>query len=325
MDTPGFDDTNRSDHTILESITSWLVKSYREGKKLSGILYLHRIIDPRMHGSSLRTFRTFQRLCGSSFHKQVILGTTFWNVMQLNLESEAIACERFAQLIGPNGFWKPMIDEGSKAIKIPDTRREAREMLQSFADMDRSLLQIQNEMNIANLSLNSTTAAKGLENPDVDTETSTLQHEAAWLKQIHGIVMTQKAEIDAIRNTAAKEQTKFAQEIQEMKANMELMKETSAYAFQAQQSQWKTTFMQYMTEQFEAAQRRAVLEREEAQKATEKRKLVAQCQALIRQLHTGQERKTVMIHVQELGPVHGACSHCGGNISGMGNYSKQMA
>lgn len=41
VDTPGFDDTNRSDTDVLKAIATWLTKSYAKDVRLNGILYLH--------------------------------------------------------------------------------------------------------------------------------------------------------------------------------------------------------------------------------------------------------------------------------------------
>jgi hypothetical protein len=55
IDTPGFDDTNRSDTEVLKEIARWLVASYKGKILLNGIIYLHRITDIRMQGRPGRT------------------------------------------------------------------------------------------------------------------------------------------------------------------------------------------------------------------------------------------------------------------------------
>ncbi|KAF8858316.1 hypothetical protein BDZ45DRAFT_785836, partial [Acephala macrosclerotiorum] len=64
IDTPGFDDTKRDDYDIFPSLTSYLASSYRSGRKLNGIPYLHHIIDQKMQGSALRNLTMFRKLCG---------------------------------------------------------------------------------------------------------------------------------------------------------------------------------------------------------------------------------------------------------------------
>jgi hypothetical protein len=45
VDTPGFNDTYRSDNEVLKELADWLLKSYQDGVKINGIIYLHRISD----------------------------------------------------------------------------------------------------------------------------------------------------------------------------------------------------------------------------------------------------------------------------------------
>ena len=51
VDTPGFDDTEMSDFQILHAIAAWLEKSCEKGRRLNGLVYLHRITNTRMSGS----------------------------------------------------------------------------------------------------------------------------------------------------------------------------------------------------------------------------------------------------------------------------------
>lgn len=61
IDTPGFDDTNRSDIETLRSISHYLSISYANRVSISGILYLHRVSDVRLH------FKMAEHLSRSTF------------------------------------------------------------------------------------------------------------------------------------------------------------------------------------------------------------------------------------------------------------------
>ncbi|KAH9205376.1 P-loop containing nucleoside triphosphate hydrolase protein [Leptodontidium sp. 2 PMI_412] len=76
VDTPGFSDTNFSDTEILRRIAAWMKDTYDDGFLLSGIIYLHRIIDPRMEGPSLKNLRMMKKLCGANSLSNVVLATT---------------------------------------------------------------------------------------------------------------------------------------------------------------------------------------------------------------------------------------------------------
>ena len=83
VDTPGFDDTQKTDTEILtmicrlanrnvsiQVIPSWktlihiIYYRYKRDIKLAGILYFHRISDNRVAGTPLKNIRMFQKLCG---------------------------------------------------------------------------------------------------------------------------------------------------------------------------------------------------------------------------------------------------------------------
>ncbi|KAF9531058.1 hypothetical protein CPB83DRAFT_918629 [Crepidotus variabilis] len=78
IDTPGFDDTTKSDLEILRSVANYLEKSYKDEKKLAGVIYMQRISDPRMGGTATRNVRMFRKLCGHTSMQSTIIATTFW-------------------------------------------------------------------------------------------------------------------------------------------------------------------------------------------------------------------------------------------------------
>jgi hypothetical protein len=141
VDTPGFNDTNRSDSEILKELAEWLLESYREGLKISGIIYLHRISAPRMEGSALRNLRMFRKLCGEDFLQNVILGTTFWDIV-----GEETGTARENELLETDGFFKQMKDRGCDVVRITDDRDECLELLSRFAAKQPSVMRIQKEL-----------------------------------------------------------------------------------------------------------------------------------------------------------------------------------
>ena len=55
IDTPGFDDSSKTDSMILTEISRLLAAQYEAGVSLKGVIYLHRISDVRYSGSSVKT------------------------------------------------------------------------------------------------------------------------------------------------------------------------------------------------------------------------------------------------------------------------------
>jgi len=159
VDTPGFDDTDRSDLEILTMIGDWLAITYKKRIKLTGIIYLHRISDNRMAGAPHKNIRMFGELCGSSAAHCVILATTMWDRTQHNT-----AELRENQL--RDNFWKPMMDRGSHIERFANTPQSARMILDKLigAQSNRETLLLQEELVDLRRRLNETKAGVSLYN-----------------------------------------------------------------------------------------------------------------------------------------------------------------
>lgn len=101
----------------MDRLLTWLDSSYKQGTRLNGLIYLHRISDPRMAGSSMKHLSMFRRLCGSDNFKNVILGTTFWG----NIKG-TIGEERERELSTSNQMWGSMVKKGSKVVRVLEDR-----------------------------------------------------------------------------------------------------------------------------------------------------------------------------------------------------------
>lgn len=53
--------------------------SYKQNRKLSGVIYLHRITDPKMGGVSRRSFRMMSELCGDNNFRNTVIVTNMWD------------------------------------------------------------------------------------------------------------------------------------------------------------------------------------------------------------------------------------------------------
>ncbi|KAF6806998.1 hypothetical protein CMUS01_14236 [Colletotrichum musicola] len=133
LDTPGFDDTYRTDKSVLRSLVSWLSLTYKNNIRLHGILYLHRITDPRMQGSAKGSLTLFRRLCGADNLKQVMLVTTMWN----KLDNDKVGVAREKELVENEEFWGCMVKRGSRVERHDDTAESARRLIDLFFARDR--------------------------------------------------------------------------------------------------------------------------------------------------------------------------------------------
>lgn len=159
FDTPGFDDTTRSDTEVLRLLASWLAMSYKKGVRLSGIIYMHRISDPRMSGSTLRNLRIFKKLLGEVSMSNVILVTSFWDTVDLNLGKE-----REQELIQSHYFWGGLVAKGSRVARSSADPRSALAILETFSSYDYGVvLDIQRELVEEGLALYQTQAGACLD------------------------------------------------------------------------------------------------------------------------------------------------------------------
>ncbi|KAH7084617.1 P-loop containing nucleoside triphosphate hydrolase protein [Paraphoma chrysanthemicola] len=142
VDTPGFDDSSRSDSEILREVALWLNKAHESHLKLAGIIFLHRISDVRVGGSGVRNIKIFQRLCGDESLASVVLATTFWD-----MTLEKVGNDHEAELKKQPALWKHMVDHGSVVIRQDDGKASALKIIQYLIDRKKPVtLDIQREM-----------------------------------------------------------------------------------------------------------------------------------------------------------------------------------
>lgn len=154
LDTPGFDDTYKSDGEILAEIARWLSKTlssslissftclrgtnrYRDGVKLSGILYLHRITDNRMANSLIRNLRMFQELCGGDAFSNVIFVTTHWDACKRGGDSREQELR--------NNYWKLFLQGGSQMLRFENAKSSAWNIINALPSTQKPL-KIQREL-----------------------------------------------------------------------------------------------------------------------------------------------------------------------------------
>ncbi|KIW14312.1 hypothetical protein PV08_07094 [Exophiala spinifera] len=164
IDTPGFDDTNRSDTEVLGDIAYWLARAYTQHMQLAGIIYLHRITDVRMQGSALRNLRLFKELCGQDELRSVILATTHWTHGEGNSVSEEVGRGRVKELETTKEFWGGMIERGSRVEKHDGSEASALRIVSNLVSRHDSVtLKIQRQMVDEKRSLFETAAGQELQ------------------------------------------------------------------------------------------------------------------------------------------------------------------
>ncbi|KAI6132515.1 hypothetical protein EDD16DRAFT_1891037 [Pisolithus croceorrhizus] len=157
IDTPGFDDTNRKERDILTHISAYLANTYEQGVKLTGIIYMHRISDTRMTGTSRRNFRLFRELCGKDAFKNILI------VTNMGKDDELEACnERERELATDDKYYKPMLDGGARMVRHNGTPDSAKAIISQLINKGEVTLVGQREIVDEHKEFSGTTVGKEL-------------------------------------------------------------------------------------------------------------------------------------------------------------------
>lgn len=187
IDTPGFDDTTRDDTDVLREIADWLTVVYEKRLDLRGVIYLHRITDPRMQGSAMKNLFMFKKLCGPEGLKNVILATTMWENV-----ADKDGNRREVELRDTPHYWKTMIEKhGSRMVRHQNCRKSAQQIIDSLLQSAEPITYaIQNEMVDQGKDLDQTSAGKELsiiqaeERERFDRQLESLKRDMAEAKEL---------------------------------------------------------------------------------------------------------------------------------------------
>jgi len=144
IDTPGFDDSERSDTDILTLVANYMAKTYEQGMLLTGIIFLQPINQPRLQGSEKKRTRLFKKLLGEGAYSRVVIATTMWD--QVPSEEEGLA--RQTQRSTRADVWGDMVGLGARVVRHDDNQRSAASIIASLAKFSAKPveLQIQKEL-----------------------------------------------------------------------------------------------------------------------------------------------------------------------------------
>ncbi|KIM23084.1 hypothetical protein M408DRAFT_28197 [Serendipita vermifera MAFF 305830] len=147
IDTPGFDDTEKPETEVLDSLASYLRDLHGADKKVTGILYLHDISSKRMGGMARKNFELFRKLCGTKALKNVIIVTTMWD----QVDSQ-VGAAREEELKTDEGFFELALREKAGIRRHDGTLESAQCILRSFFGNKPVPLRIQVQMVLDKLS-----------------------------------------------------------------------------------------------------------------------------------------------------------------------------
>ncbi|KAI9787690.1 MAG: hypothetical protein M1839_000221 [Geoglossum umbratile] len=143
IDTPGFDDTYKSDADILQLIANYLATTYEQGVLLTGLILLQPINGNRVQGSERKRTRLFKKVCGPDAFSRIVIATTMWNQIQ----SDALGERRAQERIDNTEFWGDMVEKGAKVIRHDDNKNSAHNIIKKLIHYSSPVeLQIQTEL-----------------------------------------------------------------------------------------------------------------------------------------------------------------------------------
>ncbi|KAF8842100.1 P-loop containing nucleoside triphosphate hydrolase protein [Paxillus ammoniavirescens] len=206
IDTPGFDDTTLTDTDVLRLIAAYLVTTNKQGARLVGVIYMHRISDLRLTGSALRDFRMFQELCGEEAYPNVLIVTNMWQ----NVTAEE-GNDRERELATKDIFFRPILDKHAKMLRHENTQKSAHSIIQNLVEKEPVVLQIQRELG-EGMDITQTAAFKQL-----DKEMSELaaRHKKELEDLREEMAEAERSQDEETRNELQEEMRKVEAELQQ--------------------------------------------------------------------------------------------------------------
>ncbi|KAJ3525844.1 hypothetical protein NMY22_g10407 [Coprinellus aureogranulatus] len=279
VDTPGFDDTKKSDTDILKMIAQFLTHSYEEGKKLAGVIYIHRISDFRVGGTSSRNFSMFRKLCGDSTLKNVVVMTNMWGEV-----SKELGEARERELASEDEFFKPVLDNDARMVRHDGTLASAQALIRHFLSNIPEALQIQREIVEEKKDILETAAGEAL-NKDLIEQRKRHEREMADLEQEHKDALDAKDEqtrreieaaaadlkkkMDRVEEESRKLRSNFQEENKRFRKKMDDIKAQAKQDLEDAEGRYKTEIddikQQSKTDGENAAKREAELEKQIAE------------------------------------------------------------
>lgn len=161
IDTPGFNDTERSDSETLQELAFWLSAAYRRSLHLNGIIYLHPINNPRLPGSASMSLNAFKSLVGEKSYHGVVLATSMWDKVAPNQMEHA--AQRHQELC--KNPWADILSKGGRTVSLSAGRIDAMKIVAHIASTShrqRLTLALQHQLENEEKSLHETDAGRVL-------------------------------------------------------------------------------------------------------------------------------------------------------------------
>ncbi|KAH0832405.1 hypothetical protein J3R83DRAFT_13441 [Lanmaoa asiatica] len=124
-----------------KQVPASFVTSYKAGIRFAGVIYMQRISDVKVTGSTRQSFRMFQELCGEETYPNVLLVTCMWDTV-----SPDVGNSRYQELATKDIFFKPVLEKGAQMMRHNNTRESVLEIIRNLVDKPLVVLRIQQEL-----------------------------------------------------------------------------------------------------------------------------------------------------------------------------------
>jgi len=116
IDTPGFNDQKRPDTELLKSIVDY-IRQQRFG--ITTVIYLHRITERKLTGSTILNLRVLRAVCGEHYLQNIVLATSMWATIPAQEMDDTV--KREVQFNTSPAFWADMLEKGAKYFRWDET------------------------------------------------------------------------------------------------------------------------------------------------------------------------------------------------------------
>jgi len=142
IDTPGFDDSMRSDVEILADIAKWLdEKGYTKTRPVDGLILLHPATHTVVSGNERKRTRLLEKILGAGAYNRIVIATTMWENLGPEYSTGGLEDGR------KNGLWKRFDDSGAIVTRHYNTQQSAHRIIKliiSRSSRDRASI-VQND------------------------------------------------------------------------------------------------------------------------------------------------------------------------------------
>ncbi|KAM7197374.1 hypothetical protein V8F33_005595 [Rhypophila sp. PSN 637] len=210
IDSPGFNDTNRNDLDILQSIADFLTsKTTSPPTSIAGIILTHPITQNRMTGSARLNLAALKALCGEGFYPRVVVLTTMWNTIPSADDNDRCqqmrdeCTRREAQIMASPALWGDLVAGGARVMRFDSTPESTACVLEHFmaagglggsVNDEGSSLSLVNELGTKRISLEETSAGRVLVEEKKRREVA---HEEE-MRRLEKLIEEEKAQLDEV-------------------------------------------------------------------------------------------------------------------------------